>query len=341
MEKRERDREKDNNLCFLCMEEHDKELVKRNQKTIFKDEEVDYEEQVLYCKNTDEYYSTEEMISENDISMKDAYRKKTGLLTSKEIISIREKFGCSQKSLAIILGLGEKTVTRYENHQVQDKAYDNLLKSLADNPLLFVESLKANKDSLSKDSFRKIFKKTNKIISEYDNHYLELSILAEYEGDYDPIFTGNTNLNLKKVTELVNYFGTIVKDLFLVKLMKLLWYSDFYHYKKTGHGISGLCYFKEKMGALPKAYDKIILLDDVKKETVMIGDNLVDKFVGSKTLTNTVLSKEEIETLEVIAVKFKKYSTAAIVEEMHNEVAYIKTKDKSPMSYDKAESLNI
>lgn len=334
-------REKDTKLCFLCMENHEEVLVERKSKTIFKEEELDYNEKVLYCKNTEEFYIPEELIKENDISMKDAYRNKVGLLTSKEIINIRESYGCSQKNIAIILGLGEKTVTRYENHQVQDKAYDNLLRSLSENPLAFKKVLEDKREELTGNSYNKIHKKTDIMISKYDSLYLESSIISEYEGDYDPFFTGNTKLDLKKIIDIINYFGTNIKDLFSVKLMKLLWYSDFYHYRKSGHGISGLCYFKEKMGALPKGYSKIVLLSDIKKESIIIGDNLVDKFIGVKNNKFSYLSDEEIETLRFITRKFKDYSTQMIVDEMHQELAYLETMNKKPINYQTAEFLNL
>ncbi len=55
-----------------------------------------------------------------------------GLLTSDEIIKIREKYGISQKEFSEVLGWGGRaTITRYENHQVQDRVHDDVLKKLA------------------------------------------------------------------------------------------------------------------------------------------------------------------------------------------------------------------
>ena len=46
-----------------------------------------------------------------------------GLLTSDEIVAIRESHGLSQADLAKLLGWGEATISRYESKAIQDEAY--------------------------------------------------------------------------------------------------------------------------------------------------------------------------------------------------------------------------
>lgn len=66
--------------------------------------------------------------AENERLAFDAYRKKMGLLSPEAIKAIRERYGLPQTTFAKVLGLGEKTITRYENGSLQDVAYDNLLR---------------------------------------------------------------------------------------------------------------------------------------------------------------------------------------------------------------------
>ena len=66
----------------------------------------------------------------NEVALFDAYKEKVGLLTSKEIIAIRKKLGLTQEGLAKEMGCGLKTITRYENGAVQDKAFDNHIRCL-------------------------------------------------------------------------------------------------------------------------------------------------------------------------------------------------------------------
>ncbi|MHC4674781.1 MAG: type II TA system antitoxin MqsA family protein [Planctomycetota bacterium] len=55
------------------------------------------------------------------------YREEKGLLSPKEIQSIRKKYSLSQKSFAILLGMSEATINRYENGGLQDIAHDALI----------------------------------------------------------------------------------------------------------------------------------------------------------------------------------------------------------------------
>ncbi|MCH3915727.1 MAG: hypothetical protein LKE29_10830 [Acidaminococcaceae bacterium] len=114
------------------MEKHDVQVVEVEEKSTFKGELVEFIATYEYCPNTQEYWETEEMLSANDIILKDSYKTKVGLLTSSEIRSIREKYDMSQSDFSDILGFGGKTITRYENHYVQERTYDNLIRRCRD-----------------------------------------------------------------------------------------------------------------------------------------------------------------------------------------------------------------
>ena len=104
-------------VCRICGEYHEVPTVKVTDQEVFKGEEVEFQATYLYCSNADEYLATEDMIRRNDRALKDAYRKKVGLLTSAEVKAIRDKYGVSQKDLAAVLDWGRATITRYETHQ--------------------------------------------------------------------------------------------------------------------------------------------------------------------------------------------------------------------------------
>lgn len=50
-----------------------------------------------------------------------------GLLQPEEIRSIRSMYGMSQETFARVLGMGTKTIARYENGSLQDEAQNNLI----------------------------------------------------------------------------------------------------------------------------------------------------------------------------------------------------------------------
>ncbi len=129
-------------LCLICMEEHEVQTVILEDTEEFKGEEVSFDATYEYCAHADEYLETEDMIKANSLAMKDAYRKKAGLLTSQEIIAIRNKYNkVSQKDFTEILDWGRATITRYENHRVQDRAHDDVLRKINSDPKWFLQML--------------------------------------------------------------------------------------------------------------------------------------------------------------------------------------------------------
>lgn len=245
-------------LCLICMEEHEVDTVEMADNEIYKGEEISFIATYEYCSNADEYLETEEMIKANSLAMKDSYRKKIGLLTSGEIINIREKYGVSQKDFSEILDWGRATITRYENHQVQDRAHDDVLRKIDSDPKWFLELLKRAKGRISEKAFNKYHHEASDQFKKKRNQYLIDSIEAIYADFEDDILTGRVELNLNKVVEMINYLAANVSSLHKVKLMKMLWFSDNLHYKRKGVSISGLAYSALPMGAVPEGYDQIV-----------------------------------------------------------------------------------
>ena len=142
-------------LCTCCMEEHDVKTVLVKERSTFKDVPVKFDACYMYCDVADEFYMNEDQIRANDISFKNAYRREEGLLTSDEICSIRAKYSITQSDLCILLGWGGKTITRYESHQVQDKAHDTILKKINNDPEWFISLLNDAKNELSGEAYQK------------------------------------------------------------------------------------------------------------------------------------------------------------------------------------------
>lgn len=90
-------------LCSCCMEEHDVKTVLVKDTATFKNRLVEYEASYLFCDLADELYMNEQQIQENDLKLKDAYRRSEGLLTSSQISAIRAKYKISQSDLCTLL----------------------------------------------------------------------------------------------------------------------------------------------------------------------------------------------------------------------------------------------
>lgn len=87
---------------------------------------------VCHCTECGAIVSIPEYERLNDKEFFSKYRQECGLLQPEEIKATREKYGLSQANFAKLLGMGEKTITRYENGSVQDEAHDNLIRAAKD-----------------------------------------------------------------------------------------------------------------------------------------------------------------------------------------------------------------
>ena len=334
----------ENRLCTCCMEEHNVKTVHVLEHTILKNVPVNYEAAYFYCDMAEELYMDETQMRENDILMKDAYRKEQGLLTSKDIIAIRAKYRISQNDLCVLLGWGGKTITRYESHQVQDKAHDTILKKLDKDPEWFLNLLESVKNNLTIESYKKYFDAATILYEKNQDLYLRKSIEARYARFYGTqMFHGNTKLSLDKVVDVIRYFASSVKvtRLYKVKLMKLLWYSDALSFKKRDYTITGLIYQALPMGAVPIGHDSIIDLKDVPCEEVDMGETYAYHFNLSENVEFPSLSDGDKDILDIVIDKLGRMSKQEIVDFMHKEQAYIETVPRDIIRFEYAKTLQI
>lgn len=331
-------------LCTCCMEEHDIKFVRVKEHTTFKKIPVDYIAEYYYCDAEGALYTDEAMMSENDVRMKDAYRRISGLLTSKEISAIRTKYGITQSDMCTLLGWGGKTITRYESHQVQDRAHDSILKKLDQDPEWFLCLTSDAKSAIAPDPYRKYMKIAALLYEENQDRYLRKSIEAKYARFCDnSMYNGNVALSLDKVVDVIRYFANSsrVTKLYKVKLMKLLWYADALAYKLRGRAITGLIYRALPMGAVPIGHESIIDLKGVACEEVEMGEGTGYHFVVSASNEYPSLDDEEKGILDKVISKLGMMTKDEIVAFMHRESAYKETAPRDMIQFKYADELLI
>lgn len=336
--------DKERKLCTCCMEEHDVQRIVIRENNTFKGVPVEYDAEYFYCDNADETYADEQQISANDISMKNAYRQATGLLTSDQIAAIRARYGISQSDLCLLLGWGGKTITRYESHQVQDIAHDTILRKLAADPEWFLNLLDAAKDSLSPASYTKYREAGTALFEKDHDQYLKSAIMAKYARyQQNPEYTGNAALSLDVVVDMIHYYANSAKvtSLYRVKLMKLLWYADALSYKRRGHAISGMVYRALPMGAVPIAYESIVDLSSILCEEIDMGEGTGYKFLPTENKEYPNLSSDDQGVLDDIIQRFGNTPKAEIVEIMHQEDAYTETAPGDIIQFKYARTLSL
>lgn len=276
--------------------------------------------------------------------MKNAYRNKVGLLTGDEIASIRKKYGISQSDLAIVLGCGEKTITRYEGYQVQDAVHDALIRKVDEDPEWYIELLRKSKGKLNPDNYKKYYKCAAAALKDNADTYCRKAIMADYALINGSIrYCGGTALDIDKVVDVIRYFSNSSETEFLykVKMMKMLWYSDFLSFKEFGHSITGLAYQALPMGAVPIAHNHIVELAGVNIEEIEFGDGIGLKFIGDGINEYKKLSVDDIKVLDRIIEVCGSDTKDEIVMRMHSEKAFDMTDQKKLIYYEYTEELSI
>ena len=317
--------------CPLCDKTHEVEERKRIAEITLKGDRVTYEERFYFCANATEEeneFETGSMTNENLLNARNAYRVKHGLLTSDEIVAIRESYGLSQVDLARLLGWGEATISRYESKAIQDEAYDTMLRLIKNNPLQALELLKKNADKFP--GLKRIRVKS-KIVEKLDSYGKEYLTRQAFEGEYASFeepsdSNGFVLLNIDKLEATISYIAEQVSNLFKVKLMKMLWYADALSYKENEYAITGLVYRHHEMGALPIGHYSLMNLENLNvHEEVSINYDSMLHIYPTKGMDYSVLSNKEKMVLNTVIKKFKNYKAQEIVDYMHEEKAYQRT----------------
>lgn len=327
-------------ICKSCSKEHEVLLVLNKEKALFKGEEVTYDALYYYCDINDEYYEDEDLIGRNQCSLRDEYRKMHQLLTSKEIIEIRNKYLISQKEFSKLLGWSPATITRYENYQVQDRAHDEILRKLSHDPKWFLELLVKNESLFSETLYKKYFLNAKNLIYKNLSSNIEDVILCQYKDIEGTQYCGNTVLNLRKAVDLINYISSKIEDLYKTKLVKIMWYCDSLFYKKYDCSLTGIAYFAQQWGALPLCHDEIMKLPHVHYETIEQEKGYGYRFYPEKDYKYN-FTQDEYEIIDQVIDIFKSKTREEIVAIMHKEDAYKYTQPKELIDYSLVKTLSI
>lgn len=173
---------------------------------------------------------------------------------------------------------------------------------------------------------------------------MKKAIEADYAGYAgNKMLHGNVELSLDKVVDVIRYFAASskIRNLYKVKLMKLLWYADALSYKRRGFAMTGLVYQALPMGAVPVGHNAIIDLKDVPCEEVDMGEGNGYYFSLSEPTIYKTFTEDDVKILDAVIEKLGSMSKTEIVAFMHKEEAYEKTTFKDMISFEYAKYLQI
>lgn len=293
------------------------------------------------CKDTGQEFTNDEVDQVNVNQVYNQYREKYGVPFLDEIKDIRIKYGLPATKMSEILGFGVNTYRQYEQGDIPSVANGRLIIA-ADDPEEFKTFLEASKQVLEEKDYEKISNNLDQLIVEKKKNWWDEIFIHNYVFQYSKPceLTGYREPNLGRIAQIISFFSKNLSDkLWKTKLNKLLFYSDFLHFKKTGYSITGISYRAIQMGPVPATYDKVYikLTDD---ELVSINYNKFENGNYGEYLEGLIgfdgqqFSDIEKKVLVEVVEKFREMSTNDIIEYSHKEKAWMECNDdKKLISY--------
>ncbi|NLG57636.1 MAG: type II toxin-antitoxin system MqsA family antitoxin [Clostridiales bacterium] len=141
--------------CYECDNEKDFHFNESMRAFNVKGEKYDIKAQVAVCDHCGEEVYDPDLDPIYQEQAFDLYRKAHRLLSPGEITAIREKYGLAIDRFSELIGMGKKTLWRYENGYIPDKVYSNLIRFL-ENPDNFRNIFEAEKAMLRVDEVEKV-----------------------------------------------------------------------------------------------------------------------------------------------------------------------------------------
>lgn len=298
------------------------ELVHERRTWKFRGEVYEYMHASWMCADTGEKFTTDETDDAGYRQVTNQYRAKYGIPYTDEIIAIRNRYCLSAAKMSLILGFGTNQWRAYEDGEVPSVSNGRMIRSIT-NPTIFLNILDSAKHILGDSEYAKILSRVQTLIEkeeriEATSYEHERLFMCERgkENGFGPI-------SVAKVQSVILAILSQCGEVFCTKMNKLLFYIDFFAYRKYGASITGLTYRALPYGPVPERWDRIYgCFDEIALEPRIAGDKEGLVIVPVGTPDPTILSAEELATISFICTRFKNHSAAEISQISHTEDAW-------------------
>lgn len=192
-----------------------------------KGKDIEYDEYYLVDSDGNEVFDRDIEIK-NDARLYNIYKMQNNLLTSEEIKKIRNKYCLTQKEYALVIGVGEVTVHRFEKYAIQTEAVDAIMRLSAD-PDNMAFLLLQNKKNISLDLYNDLSQKIKElqVLKKHaviDPSKFDVESLKFKEENVLDVAKNIIKIYNDKVDELVKNYDIIPEYITNLKLQKLLYY---------------------------------------------------------------------------------------------------------------------
>lgn len=276
-----------------------------------------------------ETWTTTELDEANVFQVYNQYRLKHGIPFPDEIVAIREHYGLSAAKMSQILGFGVNQYRMYEDGEVPSVSNARAIIAAREKDM-FMSFVEASKTEMSTQEYLRIKKK-----------------VETAQGNYTPLgqpseFTGFRSLSFDKVANAAHVFIKSIGPTFVTKMNKLLFYTDFIHYKRHGYGITGLAYKALPFGPVPDNWGVLYSsLPKIEMEEFVYPSGQSGVRLTATGDIDNMLSDIELNTIKTVCELFSYMSAGEISQKSHLEKCWIdRQATRSTLTYQDAFMLN-
>ena len=314
--------------------------VSTMEEKIFRKEKFRVHVRYCVCEDSGEQFTTTEqdILQFNDLYSQ--YRIRHGIPFPDEIKDIRQKYGLNYSQISRILGFGANQYAKYESGEIPSESNGKMIAAIKDKNVL-LGLLKGCKDVFLPSEYDRMFTSVN--MSEMkEDEYSPLYHIIFRDGSRN-IFNGYGYKNIYKLFDMVRYIVNKHGDVFPTKLNKLMFYADFYHYRKTGLSISGLQYRALNFGPVPDHYATIY--DNVPglEKRLIKAHDMVSTLLACHNIGDCdSLSDSEKESIDYVVEKLRSFTVSQIIKSSHEETGWLACSTAhAHIAYDEAFDLKL
>lgn len=328
-------------MCPICEDYRDIQIIRCEEEATIRGRKIIAEVEYSLCSYCKNEFSTADQMDLTLTNGYNEYRKLENIIFPKEIVSIREKYGASQKAFAKILDLGELTINSYEQGSLTSKSISNLIQ-LMNKPVNFTELFEKNKHKLSLFQIRKIESSLSE--QSVPLYHIDLDLMVEVKEKY----TGYNRPDWEKYIALLQLILYSAQEkLYKMALLKIAFYADFASFKNNVRSLTGWPYAAIDHGPVPEEWKTILHSAEEENNLVSEPDEfemgdlfyLPDNFDYQKTSAS--FSENELELIKEVTGKLKDKSASELRELTHLEDAWIETAHASKIDYKYAATLKM
>ncbi len=281
------------------------------------------------CEDTKNEFSITALDEFNVQQVYNQYRAQHYIPFPAEIRKIREGYGLSAAKMSDVLDFGVNSYRQYEQGEIPSLANAKLIR-LAKDPKNFKSFVEEKKNSFSANAYQKIREKIQDLLGLNEMEPLVKYIWNQHINPNE--FTGYINPSLEKVANYIIFFAREANPL-KTRMNKLMFYSDFLNYKRSGYSISGCNYRAIQMGPVPSHFRELFGILE-SKGYINIEDEIFDhggigeRFFPRKEFNKHLFTSEELACMKYTVKAFTKTRTKQIIQLSHEEPAWKANQEK-------------